>query len=103
MSQERLIPKYISDGLPKQSPETLRAIARQAERLADEKEQEAEEKLNKNAVEEEPDDDLERDDAPAGATLTVKTIHEDDYYYWQWRASDGKVKSEYIKPVNPKE
>jgi len=105
MSQESLIPKYIDEGLTKQGPDTLRAIARKAERLADEKEEEAAEKLEEEAVDEEPDEELERDDAPSGATLTKKTIPPGDgneYYYWQWREGD-KIVSEYIRPVNPKE
>ena len=37
---------------------------------------------------------------PAKATLTTKTINDNDYYYWQWRGKDGKVKSRYKSPVN---
>lgn len=105
MTKDHSPPKYIDDGLDKQGPETLRAIARKADRMADEKEEEADEKLKEEAVDEEPDDELDRDDAPEGATLTKKTIppgEGNQYYYWQWREGDT-VKSEYIRPVNPKE
>lgn len=102
MSHQDSIPKYLDEGLDKQGPGTLRAIARKAERLADEKEAEAAEKLEAEAVDEEPDEELDRDDAPAGATLTQKSIHDNLYYYWQWREGE-KIKSEYIRPVDPKE
>ena len=37
---------------------------------------------------------------PAKATLTQKTINDNDYWYWQWRADDGTVTSKYKSPVN---
>lgn len=40
-------------------------------------------------------------DAPTRATVTVKTINDNQYLYYQW-SEDGKTKSEYIAPVNPK-
>lgn len=102
MSHSGSIPKYVDEGLDKQGPETLRAIARKADRMADEKAEEVEAELETKAVDEEPEDELDRGDAPVGATLTKKTISGNDYYYWQWREG-AKIKSEYIRPVNPKE
>jgi len=99
------IPKYLSEGLEKQSPETLRIIAQVAEELAEQKEAKLEAELESDEIEEEdrPDDeDLERDEAPSGATLTIKEINDNEYYYWQWRDGD-KIKSEYVRPVNPSE
>lgn len=40
-------------------------------------------------------------EAPARATLTVKTIKGNQYLYWQWSAG-GTTKSEYIGPKHPK-
>ncbi len=40
-------------------------------------------------------------EAPARATLTTKEINDNQYLYWQW-SEDGKTKSEYVAPVNPK-
>lgn len=39
-------------------------------------------------------------DVPGKATLTVKTINDNDYYYYQWREGD-KIKSGYVAPVSP--
>lgn len=41
-------------------------------------------------------------DAPARATVTTKEIKGYQYLYYQW-SEDGKTKSEYIAPVNPKQ
>ena len=40
-------------------------------------------------------------EAPGGATLTEKEISGNRYLYWQW-SEDGKTKSEYVAPANPK-
>jgi len=42
------------------------------------------------------------DDVPAKATITIKEINDNRYYYWQWREGD-KIKSKYKSPVNPDE
>ena len=98
------IPKYIRDGLDKQDPKTLDQISDLAEELAAEKRREAAEEIAERAVEEDNHDvdidELDRRDAPSGATLVTKNIDDRDYYYWNWRA-EGTVKSEYIRPVNP--
>lgn len=100
------IPQYIRKGLRKQDPETLRVIAEQARKLADQKEAQLEAELEEKAIDEDEHDvdldEFDRDQAPAGATLVTKNIDDRDYYYWNWRA-DGTVKSEYVKPVNPVE
>lgn len=103
-------PKYIIEGLGKQSPETLEAIAEYAERLAAEKRVAVRDELqSEEAVSDEPPEEWDAGeweaatsdaDAPAKATVTVKEIDGREYYYYQWR--DGsKIKSEYIAPVNP--
>ena len=59
-----------------------------------------EEEPNQDEVEERPDD--LPDDVPAKATITIKEINDNRYYYWQWREGD-QVKSKYKGPVNPDE
>ncbi|WP_394743104.1 hypothetical protein [Natronococcus roseus] len=93
-------PKYILEGLEKQSPETLREIAQITTEMADEKERQLEAELEEQEVADRPKD-LDRDDAPSRATLTTKKINGNQYYYWQWREGE-KTKSEYIRPVDPK-
>jgi len=93
-------PKYILEGLEKQSPETLREIAQIATEMADKKERQLEAELEEQEVNNMPDD-LARDDAPSRATLTTKKINGNQYYYWQWREGE-KIESEYIRPVDPK-
>ena len=39
------------------------------------------------------------EDVPAKATLTKKTISDNEYWYWQWRTDDGTVTSKYKSPV----
>jgi hypothetical protein len=93
-------PKYILEGLKKQSLETLREITQIATEMADEKERQLEAELEEQEVADRPKD-LDRDDAPSSATLTTKKISGNQYYYWQWREGD-EIKSEYIRPVDPK-
>ncbi len=105
-------PKYLREGLQKQSPEMLRSIATYASALADSKERALQEELDAQAVDvddettpdgwdaDEWDEQLEDSDVPARATLTTKTIDDRKYYYYQWREGD-KIKSEYVAPVNP--
>ena len=99
------VPNYIREGLKKQNPSTLRRIAEMAENLAEQKERELEKELQERTVEDDelPDDVREYpDDVPGKACVTTKTIDGNDYYYYQWREGD-KIKSEYIRPVNPKQ
>lgn len=103
-------PKYLREGLPKQDPETLRAIAEFAEAYADYREQELEDELEEESVgdqippkgwsEQQWEETVADVDAPEKATLTVKTINDNDYFYYQWRDGDS-VKSEYVAPVDP--
>ncbi len=88
--------------LNESTPERLHDIATYAEELAEHKEREArlEEETNQVEVEELPND--LPDDVPAKATITIKEINDNRYYYWQWREGD-KIKSKYKGPVNPDE
>lgn len=110
------LPKYLVDGVEKQSPDCLRRLAEYANRMAEYKEQKAQRDLEQRAegdVDTTPDDwddddwedvvDDARDsgEVPAGkGTLTTKTIDGRDYYYIQWREG-GDVKSKYVAPVSP--
>jgi hypothetical protein len=42
------------------------------------------------------------DDVPSKATITIKKINDNRYYYWQWREGE-KIRSQYEGPVNPDE
>jgi hypothetical protein len=87
------------DDLP---PDLLRHVADYAEELAEYREREA------RLAEHEDEEDLEErhedlpDDVPSKATVTVKKINDNRYYYWQWRERET-VTSKYKGPVNPDE
>ncbi|SNR70298.1 hypothetical protein [Halorubrum vacuolatum] len=84
------------------TPEKLQAIAHYTEALAEYKTREA------RLEEKRDDDDIDRqsddvpDDVPTKATITIKEINDNRYYYWQWREGES-VKSKYKGPVNPDE
>jgi len=84
------------------SPEQLQHVARYAEELAEHKAREArlEEESEENEVEKRPED--HPDDVPSKATITIKEINDNRYYYWQWREGD-QIKSKYKGPVDPDE
>ncbi len=94
------LPTEIVDVLNEATPEQLRDVASYAEALAEHKEREG-------RLKEEPNDaDIEErlenlpDDVPVKATITIKEINDNRYYYWQWRDGD-RVKSKYKGPVTP--
>ena len=92
------LPTDIVDTLNNYSPDQLQHVARYAEELAEHKAREA------RLKEESEDDEIDErpDDVPLKATITIKEINDNRYYYWQWREGD-KVKSKYKGPVNPDE
>ena len=93
------IPIDVVETLNDYSPEILRHVARYAEELAEHREREARLSENEeNSQAEERPEDLP-DDVPSKATITVKEINDNRYYYWQWRDGD-KVRSKYKGPVN---
>ena len=83
------------NGLP---PARLQDVATYAEALAEHKERETrlEKSTDQKEVEGRPDD------VPAKATITIKEINDNRYYYWQWREGE-KIKSKYKSPVNSDE
>jgi len=110
------LPKYLVEGVEKQSPDSLRRLAEYAEQMADYQEQKAQRELEERAEQDADttpdewdagewekiiDDALDEADLPAGkGTLTTKTIDGRDYYYLQWRAG-SKIESQYVAPVSP--
>ena len=93
------LPTEIVDALNEARSEHLRDVARYAEALAEYKEREAriEEEADDADVEERPDD--LPNDVPAKATITIKEINGNRYYYWQWRDGD-KIRSRYEGPAS---
>ena len=90
------------DTLNGYSSEELQQVARYAEELAEHKAREArlEEEGAEDKIDERPDDFP--DEVPSKATITIKEINDNRYYYWQWREGD-KVTSKYKGPVDPDE
>ena len=85
------LPTEIVNTLNESSPEQLQDVATYAEALAEHKEREAcpEKPADQEGVEERPDD--LPDDVPAKATITIKEINDNRYYYWQWRDGDNAL------------
>jgi hypothetical protein len=96
------LPTEIVDTLSGYSPEQLQGVARYAEALAEHKAREA--RLKEESEDKEFDERPEDlpDDVPSKATITIKEINDNRYYYWQWRQADS-VMSKYKCPVNPNE
>ena len=96
------LPTDVIKTLDDSSPARLRHVARYAEELAEYREREARlaEEDDEDELEERPDD--LPDDVPSKATITIKEINDNRYYYWQWRDGE-KVRSKYKGPVKPDE
>ncbi|WP_158055878.1 hypothetical protein [Halorussus halophilus] len=115
------LPKYLVENIERQSPDRLETIATWASELAEHKrkirELEAEHQREERGIDDEQREELEKreismepddyENVPEnGAYITVKTIDENDYFYWQWRSESSKRapdKSKYISPVKPKD
>ena len=100
------LPADIVDALNGSPPDQLQDVARYAEELAAHKARKArlEAESDEDRDEDETDDrpvDLP-DGVPSKATITIKEINDNRYYYWQWREGDT-VTSKYKGPVNPDE
>jgi hypothetical protein len=93
------LPTDLVDTLNGYSPDQLQYVARYAEELAEHKAREA--RLEEESDDDERPDDLP-DDVPSKATITIKEINDNRYYYWQWREGET-VTSKYKSPVNPDE
>ena len=96
------LPANVVNALNESASDRLRDVARYAETLAEYKERKARlEKESDDGDFKDRPDDLP-DDVPSKATITIKEINDNRYYYWQWREGD-KIKSKYKSPVNPDE
>ncbi len=95
------LPTNVVETLQESSPEVLREVARYADELAAYREREARlDEAAEDDIEERPED--LPDDVPTRATITIKEINDNRYYYWQWRDGD-RVKSKYKGPVDADE
>ena len=96
------LPTDVVNTLNDYSTDQLQHVARYAEELAEHNAREArlEEKSKEDEIDERPDN--LPDDVPSKATITIKEINGNRYYYWQWRDGDT-VTSKYKGPVNPDE
>jgi hypothetical protein len=92
------LPTDLVDTLNGYSPDQLQHVAHYTEALAEHKAREArlEEESEDDGIDDRPDD------VPSKATITIKEINDNRYYYWQWREGDT-VTSKYKGPVNPDE
>jgi hypothetical protein len=96
------LPTDAVDILNGYSSDQLEQVARYAKELAEHKAREMrlEEEADDDEMKERPDSLPE--DVPSKATITIKEINDNRYYYWQWREGE-KIKSKYKSPVNPEE
>jgi hypothetical protein len=94
------LPSDIVDTLNGCTPDQLQHVAPYAEAVAEHQEGEArlDEELDENEIQEGPEH--LPDDVPAKATITIKKISNNRYYYWQWREGDTVI-SKHKWPVNP--
>jgi hypothetical protein len=93
------LPADIVDTLNEYSSDQLRHVSRYAEALAEYKERTDRLESDNDDEDEERPPDLP-DDVPAKATITIKEINDNRYYYWQWREGET-VTSKYKGPVKP--
>jgi len=93
------LPPEMVEDLNEFSPERLHDIASYVQELVEYKERENRlaEKPDEKDVEERPDS--LPSDVPSKATITIKEINDNRYYYWQWREGE-KIRSKYKGPVN---
>ncbi|UPV76619.1 hypothetical protein M0R89_18985 (plasmid) [Halorussus limi] len=96
------LPEDLEELLESLTPEELDDVERAVARLAEEKRRQ--QRIEEKEAEQERIE--AENETPAGvppkANRVVKTINENDDYYWQWREGDS-VKSEYDKPVSDTE
>ena len=94
------VPQYLVDGLNRQPPEHLQAVAAYADSLAawktgdDEGESEDQETQTPSVEQQKSPPE----DVPSRATIVTKQINGNHYHYWQWRDGEN-IKSKYEGPV----
>ena len=96
------LPTEIVNILNGYAPDQLQHVARYAEELAEHKAREA--RLEEETAEDGNDERLDDlpNEVPWKATIMIKEIDDNHYYYWQWREG-GRAKSKYKGPVNSDE
>ena len=96
------LPADIVESLNECSPELLHHVGTYVTELAAyrEREDSIAEECNEDSNQEASSD--RPDEVPSKATITIKKINDNRYYYWQWREAD-KVRSQYKGPVDPEE
>jgi hypothetical protein len=92
------LPTDLVNELNESDSDLLHDVATYAEELAEHKERKSRLEDDDKEESKKPADDLP-EDVPAKATITIKKINDNRYYYWQWRDGD-KIKSKYKSPVN---
>ncbi|MFC4540379.1 hypothetical protein ACFO5R_00315 [Halosolutus amylolyticus] len=99
-SPPETLPDDAVETLDTYSPDLLRDVTQYAEKLAEHREREArlEEQDEQNDRTQGRSEELP-DDVPSKATITIKEINDNRYYYWQWRDGE-KIRSKYKSPVN---
>ena len=99
------IPDTVDDWLDGLTAAQLDDVARLLERRAEDKRRQ-EWQTDESTTEMTPSQSLDvqgdplPEGVPAKATLTKKTINDNEYWYWQWRTDDGTVTSKYKCPVD---
>lgn len=93
------LPSNVSGLLAELKADDLRKVSQYAVALAEYREREQCLQEGDDDSDEQPEHDSP-EDVPSKATLTIKTINDNRYYYWQWREGDD-IKSKYKGPVNP--
>lgn len=96
------LPEDIINTLNDYSPDQLQRVARYAEELSEYKAREGrlEEEKEEDEVDERSDD--LPNDVPSKATIIIKEINDNRYYYWQWREGEN-IRSRYKSPVDSNE
>ena len=87
------VPDDLEDRLDELSAEQLDDVARLAE---EQRRQQRIDEKEESAVDSRGDP--MPSDVPAKATLTKKTINDNEYWYWQWRDGDS-IRSQYKGPA----
>ena len=100
------IPDAVNNWLDELTAAELEDVARLFERRAEDKRRQGWQTSDTEAAADDQSQPLDvqgdplPEGVPAKATLTKKTINDNEYWYWQWRANDGTVTSKYKCPVN---
>lgn len=95
------LPRELTKTIDEFTVQELRKLASYAASLAEYREREERLDSQENPHRNEQQTDLP-EGVPSKATLTIKEINDNRYYYWQWREGDT-IKSKYKGPVSPKE